>query len=55
MMGHATVATTEKYAQFDIRLLKQDFPDLADDYHVLPKSYKKQESGYVLVDTVQEN
>ena len=55
MMGHSTVATTEKYAQFDIRLLKQDFPDLAGDYHMLPNINKKQESGYVLVDTIQGN
>jgi len=30
-LGHSSVVTTEKYANFDIRKLEEDFPSLVDE------------------------
>ncbi|MBU0528218.1 hypothetical protein KKF86_00445, partial [bacterium] len=37
-LGHAKVSMTEKYANFDIRLLKQDFPSIMIDNSRYDKS-----------------
>ena len=39
-LGHTSVKITEKYAQFNLRRLAQDFPHLADNYLVRDSSRK---------------
>ena len=43
-MGHASVTTTEIYAQFSLRRLEMDFPSLADN----PKMSKIEERGHII-------
>ena len=32
-LGHASVVMTEKYANFDVRKLEEDFPSIVDEKH----------------------
>lgn len=55
LIGHASVTMTEKYANFNPRRLKLDFPTLTTDFENGQNSTKNAKVDTVSVDTVNEN